>query len=142
MEPAITLAQGITGVNLDINHLTGTDPVAIRVAITGPGGFWSSTNATPITTGAWNNYTFDLTTSDLVYVSGGTGVLNDTLSNVGKLLIRHDNGSTPTPPGQHPQHITVSVGFDNIQAIPEPSTAMLGIASIMGLAASRRRKKS
>lgn len=115
------LAAGIGAVELDVNHLAGSDPVALRVAVTGPGGFFSSANPTPIAAGQWGHYLFGLTDLDLVYVSGGTGNLDATLSAVAKLLIRHDPFAQPTQPGFHPQHIVGTAGFDNIRAIREPS---------------------
>ena len=57
--------------------------------------------------------------ADLTHVTGsvkvpdGTGVLQDTLANVTKLLIRHDR-PVPTVPGVHPPHITATLGIDNI----------------------------
>jgi hypothetical protein len=132
-------AAGIRAVEADINHLVGTDPVALRIAVIGPGGFFSSTTPTPITTGRWDHYVFGLTASDLVYVTGGSGSLADTLSAVDKLLFRHDIAASPTWPGFHPQHITATVGFDNIYATPEPATMTL--MALAGLTVLRRRSR-
>ena len=115
------LGAGVRGIEMDVRYIDGFDPVALRVAITGPGGFFSSHTATPITDGAWDHYVFGLTPSDLTYVTGGTGDLLDTLSAVEKLLIRHDSAPSPTPPGFHPQHIVATIGIDNIHAMPDPS---------------------
>lgn len=51
-----------------------------------------------------------------MYVSGGTGILEDTLGKVETLLIRHD-AENPAPPGMHPPHIKATVGIDNIKAV-------------------------
>ena len=86
----------------------------------GAGGMFSSTSTIPVTGSAgWQHRIFNINTSDLVYVtgSGGTGVLNDTLLNVDKLLIRHDPGAFPSLPPAHPAHITATMGIDNIRAI-------------------------
>jgi len=132
------LSAGINAIEMDVNHLAGPDPVALRIAVTGPGGFFSSTVPTPIAPGAWQHYEFGLTAADLMHVSGGTGTLADTLSAVEKLLIRHDNSATPTPPGRHPQHIIATVGIDNIHAIPEPSISALAFWGLVGLSVARR----
>jgi ribosomal protein L16/L10AE len=42
--------------------------------------------------------------------------LDDTLRDVTTLLIRND-ADVPTPPKQHPPHVTATVGIDNIKAI-------------------------
>jgi hypothetical protein len=52
-------------------------------------------------------------------VTGGTGDLTDTLTAVRKLLIRHDRAE-PTIPGDHPPHITATIGIDNIHPVPAP----------------------
>jgi hypothetical protein len=134
------LGAGIAGVELGINHLAGSDPVALRIAVTGPGGFFSSAVPTPIAAGQWGNYVFGLTASDLVYVAGGSGDLADTLSAVEKLLFRHDPYDQPTRPGFHPEHIVGTAGFDNIVAIPTPEPATLMILALSSLAALRRRR--
>ncbi len=52
-------------------------------------------------------------------MTGGTGDLTDTLTAVRKLLIRHDRAE-PTIPGDHPPHITATIGIDNIHPVPAP----------------------
>jgi hypothetical protein len=115
------LAAGIDAIEMDLKHINpGTDAVEIRILLFGPGGAFASANLTdPISTDAWQRYRFGLTAADLVYVTGGTGDLNDTLTDVSKLLIRHDRAE-PTVPSKHPPHITATLGIDNIHAVPEP----------------------
>ena len=93
----------------------------------------------------WNNYAFSLLPTDMVFLTGsgaswpavGTGLLSDTLANLSKLQIRNDPSAIPTPIGQHPLHITGTLGIDNITAAPEPATiALLGLGGLL----LRRRK--
>jgi hypothetical protein len=115
------LAARIGAIEMDLNHINpGSDAVEIRILIFGPGGAFASANLTsPIPANTWQHYRFGLTAADLVHVTGGTGDLMDTLSDVRKLLIRHDRPE-PTIPGEHPPHITERIGIDNIHAVPAP----------------------
>jgi hypothetical protein len=115
------LAAGIGAIEMDLKYITGTaDAVEIRILLFGPGGAFASASLTdPISTEAWERHRFGLTAADLVHVTGGTGDLADTLSAVRKLLIRHDRAE-PTMPGEHPPHITATIGIDNIHAVPAP----------------------
>jgi hypothetical protein len=103
------LSAGIRAIELDANHISGAEPVALRIGLVGPGGFFSSINPTRIFPDQWNHYVFGLTASDLVHVDGGSGSLSDTLSAVEKLLLRHDIAASPTGRGAHPEHITGTV---------------------------------
>ncbi len=78
--------------------------------------------------GGWNTYTFGLTASDLVHVSGGTINLSDTLSTVNRIQIRHDYDAPPTPPGSHPEHVHGTLGIDNIHALSEPVITSINVS--------------
>ncbi len=119
------LAEGIQAIEMDLNHINpGSDAVNVRILLFGPGGTFASQSLTPVTSNQWTHYIFGLTSSDLVHVTGGTGVLDDTLSGVTTLLVRHDS-PTPTPPGEHPPHITATLGIDNISPGDIPGEAIL-----------------
>ena len=103
-----------------INRIAGPSDVSLRILLFGPGGTWASTNLAPtLTDTGWQHIVFSLKAADMTHVTGspkvpdGTGVLQDTLANVGKLLIRHDR-TIPTVPGFHPPHIDATLGIDNI----------------------------
>lgn len=106
---------GVQAIEMDLNRTAGPDDVQIRIFVHGPGGRFGTTNPTvPIVLGVWEHYVFDLTSTNMTYVSGGTGVLEDTLKNVTKLLIRNDPTPTPSDTGSHFPHITATLGIDNI----------------------------
>jgi hypothetical protein len=112
------LTAGIKAVEVTLNHLApGDDDVEMRVLLFGPGGTFASQNLTPtITANEWTQYTFGLTSRELVHVTGGSGILADTLAEVSTLLLRNDT-LIPTPPRTHPPHITATIGIDNIRAL-------------------------
>ena len=109
---------GVSAVELDLNHISPSgDNVQMRLLVFGPGGAFASRDRTPVLMGnQWAHYRFGLSTNNLVYVTGGTGVLDDTLQAVTKVLIRNDS-AVPTLPGTHPPHITATLGIDNIRAV-------------------------
>lgn len=138
-------ANNVSSIEMDVARIAGPSDVSLRVLLFGPGGTWASTALAPTMTGpGWQHLSFTLDNATFTHVTGsfkvpdGTGSLADTLSDVTNLLIRHDY-STPTIPGNHPPHITATVGIDNIAAVPEPAT--LSLLAIGGAAMLKRRKK-
>jgi hypothetical protein len=115
------LAARVEAIQLDAKHIDpSSDELRLRILILGPGGTFASINRTdPIAGDSWQSYVFGVTAADLTHVEGGTGILDDTLADVQKLLIRHDR-ETPRPPGSHPPHIAATLGLDNITVITIP----------------------
>ena len=137
------LTAGVGGLELD---MAASLDLQIRIALNGPGGFFSTATPKPLTSSAgWQHLSFDLDLSELVYVSGGTGTLTDTLAAVQTLLIRHDSDPTPSPPGLHPEHVLGTLGLDNIEAmaapVPTPSAAAMGAAAAGLLVFLRLRRR-
>jgi hypothetical protein len=122
-------AANIEAVEMDLNHINpGPQRLNIRVLLFGPGGTFASSGVTAdVPTNIWTHYVFGLTSSDLVHVTGGTGILDDTLAGVTDLLVRHDS-PFPTSPGSHPPHVTATLGVDNVHALPGsvPGTLFYG----------------
>ncbi|MCG8685022.1 MAG: hypothetical protein MI892_09125, partial [Desulfobacterales bacterium] len=112
------LSVGVKAITMDLKQLTGTNNIRLRLALLGPGGMFTTTERTPslLAQDDWTTHIFSLQAADLVHVSGGTGILTDTLQTVTKILIRHDS-SVPSPPGTHPPHVRAAVGIDNISAV-------------------------
>lgn len=131
------LAAPVTALRMDLKHISG-DPLDIRIVVFGAGGMWASTGLQTINA-TWGTYGFGLTAADLVYVGEGTGLLDDTLSNVETLLIRHDS-LIPTPKRGHPPHVTATMGIDNIHAVPEPGTAGYLLVGGIGIYVTRARR--
>jgi hypothetical protein len=139
---------GVTAIEMDMNALVEPGANGIRLLLLGDGGAFTSSVPQAIASG-WNHYSFSLAASDMTRIYGsGSGwtdpgvAMNDlalTLATVDYLLIRNDPFG-PTPPGQHPAHVTGAFGVDNIAAVPEPG-ALLLIAPALGLIAMRIRRK-
>jgi hypothetical protein len=115
------LAARVEAIQFDAKDIDpDSDEIRLRIHIFGPGGTFASINRTdPIPGDSWQSCVFGVTAADLTHVEGGTGILDDTLADVQKLLIRHDR-ETPTPPGTHPPHIEATLGLDNIIVITTP----------------------
>ena len=143
------LAAGITAIEVDLNAITGSDALKVRLVLWGNGGVWASSSLSPVAAG-WNHYSFGLTASELVFVDddvnspagsgGGSGLLADTLQNVTIMQLRHDYPS-PTAPGNHPEHISATLGIDNFQAVPEPSTLLYMVVAAGSLMLRRIRHR-
>ncbi|MCA9243832.1 MAG: hypothetical protein KDA32_07770 [Phycisphaerales bacterium] len=120
---------GVTGIQFDLANFGATD-LDMRVMLFGVGGSFTSTIATTVPAdGAWHTYTFGLSAADLTQV-GGLGTLDQTLTAVDQVLIRHQPGA-PLGPGQGVV-VEGQLGIDNVTAIPEPATAaLLGLVVVM-----------
>lgn len=129
------LTAGVKAIEMDIKTFSitfGPANLSLRVVLFGPGGAFSTKDPiTIITDEDWQHVEFGLTRSDLVRVSGYGSIyfdpgpeidnLTETLSNVETLLIRHDSAPEPTPIGLHPEHISATIGIDNISAVLGPA---------------------
>lgn len=137
-------AEGVNQVEMDLEN-SGPDALALRVVLLTPGcegggtacTAWTSTTATPLGSGSgWVNAAFSLDEADMTQVLGSESFA-DSIQNVERLLIRHDDG-TPDPPGT-PTLVTATLGIDNVSALPEPG-ALVGLAvGALGCGALRRR---
>ena len=135
------ISAGITSIEMDLNHFSPiTEEVSIRLLLFGPGGAYTSISPTPVEVDVWKRYGFGITEDDLVLVfdSGGTGDVTDTLYGVTTLLIRNDPFAEPTPIGGHPPHFDGMMGIDNITALPEPSSIGLLVLGGFLLRVKRR----
>ncbi len=132
------ITAGVTGIDLDMRN-PGNVALEMRILLLfGAGGHFTS--AVPVVVppdNQWHNYYLGLTPADLAAVDGGFNA-NATLSNVPRLLLRHDPG-TPSGINGAPA-IAAILGVDNITAVPEPSTALL-LALLGGLTARRPRRR-
>jgi hypothetical protein len=132
------LSAGITAIQADMANFGPTDLNMRVLLLFGGGGDFASTDGVIVPAdGVWRTYTLGLTAADLTFVPfSGTGVLNDTLNSVGRLLIRH--GDSPDGIGGGTP-ILGDIGMDNITAIPEPGAALL---MLLGAVAVRRARAS
>lgn len=113
--------QGIVSIAANLRN-NGFNPLSIRLAFNGPGG-WFVTPAEPLPAfGGWSRILFDIRPSALLSAEG-TDVAA-TMAGVTQLRILH--ASTPTFRGAS---VSGSFLVDDIEAVPEPgSLAMLALA--------------
>jgi hypothetical protein len=131
-------AAGVLALGFDLNNF-GPDPVAVRITLFGDGGAFSTISEVELAPGSgWVSVAFGLGEADLVQTQG-TGTLAQTLASVNTLLIRHD--PDPLSPPMQQNHVTATLGIDNVTAVPEPGTALLLGAGLAALAAGSRRSR-
>lgn len=124
-------AAQVAKIRFHLNN-TGANPLALRISVFGPGGTFTTTNETVLAPGSgWVVADFLLDSASLTQTSG-FGTLATTLANVNTLLIRHD--PDPISGSGQGNDVTGQLGIDNIQALPEPSLALLRIVGIAVLA--------
>jgi hypothetical protein len=111
-------SEGITAIAVDLRNL-GSNPLFIRLAFTGPGGWWVTAAVTVPAFAGWGEATFDIQPSALQAVSEATNAVT-TMAGVMEMRILHSS------PADH-QGATVSGGLliDNLTAVPEPSALVL-----------------
>ena len=126
-------AAGVTGINLLANVSAGSSPVSMRIAFNGPGGWFYS--ASRSASSGWNPYSFALDPATFTYAagSGGTGTFADTMSGVSRFeILAGAGGVSYRSSGNLLQAgtSTNTILFDNIAAVPEPSTYVTAIAGL------------
>jgi len=126
---------GITTISMDLDNFSAS-PLSIRLAlfVNAATGYSSTTPFTLAANSGWQHATFTLSAANFTAIGAPTA-FNTLLSNfTGQLRIL--DSSAPSIKGDD---IAATLGADNIQAIPEPSTIfMVGLGSSVLL--FRRRK--
>lgn len=107
---------GAAEVTADLMAAVGSDPLAIRLVLFGPGFSpntsprWTSTVAVDVPAdGVWRNYTFSLAEADLTRVLG-TGTYQNLMTGVLRVMLRHDPGA----PNSGGTPVDGDLGIDNV----------------------------
>ncbi len=144
-------AAGITAIAMDLNNLSASEPLNLRLAINGGfvdpsgtsiiGGVFATTTSITLDVGSgWTRVVFSLLPDDLTPVSGSRGP-NPTGNDVGATLanveeLRLLNSATPDWNGLP---VVGTLGIDNIQAVPlPPALALFGSGLLVLLARGRK----
>ncbi len=136
------LAAGVSSISFDFDNVSGNGTDAfIRIGLNSSDGGWFTSEAINVVDGSgWQSLNFDL--SSLTHVTGGTGLLSDTLDSVNRFQIL-SAVNTPTSatggnflPGDQ---IVADFRVDNITAVPEPSAFLLAVVGLSGLVVRRRK---
>lgn len=126
-------SAGVSGLKFDFKNFGSTTMNLRAVLFDASGNIWTSTNAFTVNSGSnWQSVYLALNSGSMTLVAGSSD-WSTSYQNVDRIMIRHadDLSSNGTA-------VRASVGFDNIQAVPEPGTMT---AIIAGLAALTRRRK-
>jgi len=127
-------ADGVTGISFWLNDVGNANPLAIHVGIGRAfGNFWLTRNPIFPPHNAWQEYTILFNNpADWVQIAG-SGTFNEALTQVDRLLFRHDLA----PYTMTPDAIAGDFGFDRIRVLPEPAS---GTLLLCALALRRRRR--
>lgn len=135
---------GVEGIQLDFDNRSGNGTDAnLRVAFNGAGGWFISDDILVADGSGWQTLGFDLLS--LNHLAGGSGTLSDTFSNVTNFEILSSVSDTPGIGGAgivQGDQIVADFRFDNITAVPEPSSLVLLAVSSIGLAVRRRKSRA
>ncbi len=134
------LAAGVSAISMQVNNF-GPSEVHLRLRLVGFSG--GPTNDVAITNAifvpansGWSLITFTLDPASLITLQGSA---MGALSNVTELRIFHNPAATYPAPPFGPPAVNVVVGFDNIRAIPEPSSFALICIGVLALGALTRK---
>jgi hypothetical protein len=127
--------SGITSITMHVNNFGSTD-LSLRLMFEDPMGgppANQAISALPITVAAnsgWRHISFPILESNLLALNGTVG---GALPNT--TWLRIFSGSDPIFPGPD---VAASLGVDNINAVPEPSSVILVVTGIAAFALWRR----
>ena len=132
------LASGVTAIRMDLLN-SGTVPLQVRIALRNSvgAGFISSTPFPLGVGGGWQSFEFPVTQAALTSV-GSPGTFASFLASGFALRILHATSTS----NLNGNPVVSTLGIDNITAVPEPSTLILGGCCLLCTAwrALRRRK--
>ncbi len=123
------LNGAFTHIVLDVS-LFSSPSVSLRLALSGPGGAFASADPVVISSFTdWQYVEFSLAPEDLIAVSENA-TLELTLLNVTSLRLFHSSGPPGLPAGGIPngEAIAATLGVDNIEVVPEPSSWLMLVA--------------
>lgn len=131
---------GVTAISLDLNN-TGATDLTIRLSFRGStiASDTYTTDGFSLAAGSgWQTAVFDVRASGLDDVLGNDAA--SALTNIAEMRIVHSPnggfGGSLNSDGGVPD-VVATLHVDNITAIPEPSTALLLVGGLLGLAAAR-----
>lgn len=128
----------VTQIELDLKNF-GASPLEIRLSFktnttAGSSGYVSTTAFSISNDGLWHHAIFDL--SDLTGI-GGPAALATFFNNPAEMRILH----SALPNTVHGDDIVATLGVDNVQAVPEPGSALLCGFGAAALLLRRRQKR-
>lgn len=142
------LGAGITAIAMDLNNLSSSAPLNVRLALEGGfndpndplrfiGGLFATKAGITLDSGSgWTRVVFPLAPGDLTPVSGRSGFTgSDVRAALGNVMeLRLLNSADPAWNGVP---VDARLGIDNIAAVPLPPAALLFGSALIGLGTLR-----
>jgi hypothetical protein len=140
------LSAGVAAIEMDLKNFGDAfgSPVtleirfAIKEAVGSAPGYSTKVSFAIEADGKWHHIRFSLAPEDLVAIGEPTLTLSELLANPAEVRILHS--IEPAVKGDLVNGL-VTVGIDNIQVVPEPSTALILLIAV-SLATARSRRRS
>jgi len=132
------LGAGITAITLDLNNISSSQPLNLRLGFNGSGGLFTTTASVSLASDSgWTQASFSLLPADLTSVSGRSGLTGfDALATLGNVTeLRLLNSASPDWTGLP---VVATLGIDNVSAVPLPPAAFLFGSGLIGLCMWRR----
>lgn len=127
----------VAAIAADFLRPQGDGSAEMRLVLFDSGGTrWTSTSAiTAVDDGTWHHFTFSILEANLTRVVGG-GTYANLTDNLDRIMFRYD----PDAPSGGGNSLNGTVLFDNITAVPEPSSCLVLAGALLGGMFFRRRK--
>jgi len=135
------IATGVNSIEVDLMN-QGSVNLSIRLAFKefgsfGSPGYLSSTPALLAPGSGWQHFVFSITPGTMTPVGGPPDFNTFFSGGNGEMRIINEVGTT----NLNGDVVVAQLGVDNIHAVPEPTTALLGASGLLVLAAAFRRKR-
>lgn len=102
-------ATGVTQIRLWVKDVSGAGGLQLHLALGNQGNFWQCNLGVDAAADRWKLYVVDLVEANFTQIVG-SGTFTNALSNVDRVLVRHD----VAPFVQNPDLITAILGIDHI----------------------------
>jgi hypothetical protein len=133
------VGQGVTAIEIDLRN-EGPTSLSIRLAfksqnLSNVPGYLSLPVLLPVGSG-WQHFSISLLPANMIPIGGPAAYNTFFTSGVGDVRIINEVGAT----NLNGDFIVGQLGFDNIHAVPEPTTVVLVSGSLLAFALLRARK--
>ena len=135
------IAAGVTSIEMDLRN-QGSVNLSIRLAFKefgsfGSPGYLSSTAALLAPGSGWQHFVFTINVGSMIAIGGPADFNTFFSTGNGEMRIINEVGTT----NLNGDVVAAQLGVDNIHAVPEPRTFLLGAFGLLVLAAAFRRKR-
>ena len=133
------IATGVISIEMDLRN-QGSVNLSIRLAFKETGnfgspGYLSSTAALLAPGSGWQHFVFTISVGSMIPIGGPVDFNTFFSTGNGEMRIINEVGTT----NLNGDVVAAQLGVDNIHAVPEPSTFLLGAFGLVVLAAAFRR---